>query len=63
MSQHSFSAVAVLAALTFLVMALSGCASSEQHAAPKAFYKGNGVAEFHDAQIGRDALRERLPGE
>lgn len=66
MSQHSFSGMAMLAALTFLVMAIVGCASSEQPRAAAAhdpLYKGNGVAEFHGANIGDDALRGELPGE
>lgn len=61
MTQHGFSSLAALAALVFLVMAISACASSE-HARP-AQYKGNGVAEYHGAHIGNDNLRERLPGE
>ena len=69
MSQNAFSAIAVLAALTFLAMALSACASSEhstanaepvQIAAPE---PPPGQPEFHGAPIGRDALRSRLPGE
>jgi hypothetical protein len=65
MSQNAFSMLAVVAALTFLAMALTACASSEhpQRVAHDPYYKGNGVAEFHAARIGNDALRERLPGE
>jgi len=65
MSQHAFSAIAFVAALTFLAMALTACAGSEQRAVTQRdpYYKGNGVAEFHEAHIGEDALRERLPGE
>jgi hypothetical protein len=62
MAQHAFSSLAALAALAFLVMALMGCASSEQPQ-HNALYKGNGIAEFHEAHIGEDALRERLPSE
>ena len=62
MTQHGFSSLAALAALAFLVMAISACASSEQ---PRhdAFYKGNGVAEYHGAHIGADDLRDQLPSE
>ena len=65
MSQNAFSAIAIVAALTFLAMALAACASSEQPhvTARDPVYKGNGVAEFHEAHIGEDALRERLPSE
>ena len=65
MSQNAFSMLAVVAALTFLAMALTACASSErpQHASYGPYYKGNGVAEFHDARIGEDALRGELPSE
>lgn len=65
MSQNAFSAIAVIAALTFLAMALTACASSEQPvpAVHDPYYKGSGVAEFHDADIGDDALRGELPGE
>jgi ABC-type oligopeptide transport system substrate-binding subunit len=64
MSQNAFSAIAFVAALTFLAMALAACASTEQHvSAPAAVYKGNGVAEFHAADIGGDALRGELPSE
>jgi hypothetical protein len=63
-SQSAFSALAVVAALTFLAMALAACASSEQPvAAHDPYYKGNGVAEFHAANIGDDALRGELPSE
>lgn len=65
MSQNAFSAIAFVAALTFLAMALNACASSEQQdvSAPLAVYKGSGVAEFHAASIGGDALRGELPSE
>jgi hypothetical protein len=56
---------AALAALAFLAMAMTSCASSEHPVAAQDVspaYKGNGVSEFHDAHIGGDALRERLPG-
>lgn len=64
MSQNAFSMLAVLAALTFLAMAVTACASSEQpRVAHDPYYKGNGVAEFHDARIGEDSLRGELPSE
>jgi hypothetical protein len=65
MSQSAFSTLAVIAALTFLAMALTACVSSEQHAVARhdPVYKGNGVAEFHDAQLGADSLRGELPSE
>lgn len=63
MSQNAFSAIAVLAALTFLAMALTACASSEQPVERHALYKGNGVTEFHGANVGDDALRGELPSE
>lgn len=65
MAQQSFAGIAVLIALTFAIMALHGCASSEQHAS----YGPAVIAplepemttpEFHGASIGRDALRSRL---
>ena len=69
MSQNAFSAIAVLAALTFLAMALTACVSSGQPAANAetvqiaAAEPPPGLPEFHGARIGSDALRSRLPGE
>lgn len=66
MAGHAFSGLAALAALAFLALALSACAGSTPHtetAAHAPTYKGNGVPEFHEAHIGSDALRERLPTE
>jgi hypothetical protein len=65
MSQNAFSMLAVIAALTFLTMALTACVSSEQthRAQHDPYYKGNGVAEFHDARVGADSLRGELPSE
>lgn len=66
MAQQSFASIAVLIALTFAIMALHGCASSEQQTAA---YGPAVIAplepemttpEFHGASIGRDALRSRL---
>jgi hypothetical protein len=70
MAQQSFAGLAVLIALTFAVMALHGCASSEQRVAET--YGSSIVAplepemntpEFHGASIGGDALRSRVPSE
>lgn len=69
MAQQSFAGIAVLIALTFAVMALHGCASSEQHAeaygptviAP--LEPETNTPEFHGARIGNDALRSRVPSE
>jgi hypothetical protein len=66
MAQQSFAGIAVLIALTFAVMALHGCASSEQHAqtygpaviAP--LEPEFSTPEFHGARIGGDALRSRV---
>lgn len=67
MAQQSFAGLAVLVALTFAVMALHGCASSEQQAygpvviAP--LDAETSTPEFHGARIGNDALRSRVPSE
>lgn len=70
MAQQSFAGVAVLIALAFFVMALQGCASSEQQVAEN--YGPSVIApleaetttpEFHGARIGGDALRSRVPSE
>jgi len=64
MAGHAFSSAAALTVLAFLVMIVAGCASSEQPAAQHdAYYKGNGVAEYHGAHIGADDLRDQLPAE
>ena len=69
MSQNAFSTLAVIAALTFLAMALTACASSEQPTANAeplqiaAVELPPGVPEFHGARIGRDFLRGELPSE
>jgi hypothetical protein len=69
MSQHAFSTIAFVAALTFLAMALGACASSE-HAVARAepvqlasIEEPSGLPEFHGARIGRDSLRGELPSE
>ncbi len=69
MSQHAFSTMALAAALAFLAMALSACASSEQAIVQTgpveiaAVEPPAGLPEFHGAHIGGDALRSRLPTE
>ena len=68
MAQQSFASLAVLVALAFAVMALHGCASSEQRAAHASAIAaippaGAATPEFHGARIGRDALRSRVPSE
>jgi ABC-type uncharacterized transport system auxiliary subunit len=69
MAQQSFAGLAVLVALTFALMALHGCASSEQRAdsyAPAIVTPHDleaATPEFHGARIGRDALRSRTPSE
>ena len=69
MSQNAFSTLAVIAALTFLAMALTACASSEQPTANTetvqlaAVELPPGVPEFHGARIGNDSLRGELPSE
>lgn len=70
MAQQQFAGIAVLVALTFMVLALAACANTEQVAV------GYGPAviapipaedastpEFHGARIGQDTLRSRLPTE
>jgi hypothetical protein len=65
MASQQFAGLAVLVALTFLIMAMSGCAGTAQTAyAPiVAADRVEAPAEFHGAAIGDDALRERLGGE
>ena len=69
MSQNAFSTLAVIAALTFLAMAMTACASSEQPTASTepmqiaALELPPGVPEFHGARIGNDSLRGELPSE
>lgn len=70
MAHQQFAGLAVLVALTFLVLAVSGCANTEQ------VTRANGpmaiaaiepekpaVPEFHGASIGADSLRSRLQAE
>jgi hypothetical protein len=69
MAQQSFAGIAVLIALTFAVMALHGCASSEQQVASYGpaviapLEAETSTPEFHGAHIGGDALRSRVPSE
>jgi hypothetical protein len=68
MANQAVSGLAGLVVLAFIVMAFSGCASSEQVAqAPSASVsipaEEPGRAEFHGAHIASDALRDRLPSE
>lgn len=62
MASQQFAGLAVLVALTFLIMAMSGCASSEQEAFVPVVAADpiEAPAEFHDAHINSDALRDRL---
>jgi uncharacterized lipoprotein YbaY len=68
MAQQSLASLAVLVALAFAVMALNGCASSEQRTVPASTLAAvppveAATPEFHGARIGRDALRSRVPSE
>jgi hypothetical protein len=61
-AQQNIAGVAVLVVLAFMALALAGCANFEQSEplsiAPVA--PPPGTPEFHDAAIGRDALRGHL---
>ena len=69
MASNSISLLAVLAALTFLVLAVTGCASPAQMTQTEevvqlaALDEPASIPEFHGARIGGDALRSRLPTE
>ena len=63
MAQQSFAGLAVLVALAFAVMALHGCASSEQPPPQIAPASQDVTPEFHGAEIGGDSLRSRLSSE
>lgn len=67
MAQQSFAGLAVLIALAFAIMALNGCASSEQTAQFSGVIVpidgGVSPSEFHGARIGADELRSRLDSE
>jgi hypothetical protein len=63
MTSQSFAGLAGIVALTFLVMALHGCASPAQVSANAHVSQPTATPEFHDAHIGGDALRERLTSE
>jgi hypothetical protein len=64
-AQQNIAGVAVLVVLAFMALALAGCANFAQFKqgpldiAPAAGEPG--APEFHDAAIGRDALRGHLP--
>lgn len=69
MAHQQFAGLAVLVALTFLALAMSGCAIPEQAAetqAPMAIapipVEAVSPQEFHNASIGGDSLRGRLSG-
>lgn len=69
MANQQFAGLAVLVAITFMLLALAACANSERPAetfgpvviAP--IEPPPGSAEFHGARIGGDALRSRLPSD
>lgn len=65
MASQQFAGLAVLVALAFLVMAMSGCAGTAQEpfAPIVAADPVDAPAEFHDAHIGGDTLRDRLGSE
>jgi hypothetical protein len=70
MGQHAISGLAVIVAVAFLAMALAACSTSGQvearqapHAVAAIPPEKMGIAEFHGANISRDALRSRLPSE
>lgn len=63
MTSQSFAGLAGLVALTFLVMALHGCATPVQVSANSHVGQPSATPEFHGAHIGGDALRERLESE
>jgi hypothetical protein len=64
MAQQQFAGLAVLVAVAFALLALSACANSAQgpvNISPRAAPPG--TPEFHDARIGRDALRGHIRAE
>lgn len=70
MAQQQFAGIAVLIALTFMLLALAACANTEHAAAnygPAIIVpipaEDPAVPEFHGARIGNDALRSRLIAE
>ncbi len=70
MAQQGFAGLALLIAITFAIMALNGCASSEQPAIAAAspidiasVEEAPGVPEFHGAAIGADGFRARIGSE
>lgn len=68
MGSQAYASLAVLVAVTFLLLAVTACANVEQRAAliaPHAIAQIPAAAtpEFHGAPIGGDALRSRLTAE
>lgn len=70
MAQQSFAGLAVLIVLTFAIMALVGCASTEHPVAAAAapvdiasIEETPGTPEFHGARISTDGFRSRLPSD
>lgn len=70
MAQQQFAGLAVLVALAFMILALQGCANTEQMAAENIgpaviapVEPEPGVPEFHGASIGNDTLRGHLQSE
>jgi hypothetical protein len=65
MASQQFAGLAVLVALTFLIMAMSGCAGTAQEPFTPVVASDpiEAPAEFHDAHINSDALRDRLGSE
>jgi hypothetical protein len=65
MAQNNVAMWAALVALAFLALALSACATPEQHAAGPANIApivAPATPEFHAAPVGDDLLRSRLEG-
>jgi hypothetical protein len=66
MGQQAISGIAALVALTFLVLALSACSTTEQARGPldiAPVEATTATPEFHGAHVGEDALRDRLVAE
>lgn len=65
MGNQAISGLAALVVVTFLVMAVTACASSERATQAEAIPAEGveGVPEFHGARIGTDTLRSRLDSE
>ena len=68
MGNQAISGLAVLIAIAFIAIAISGCSTAEQtvQAGPSAIAAippAEGTSEFHGAAIGADTLRSRVPSE